>query len=85
MLREQRLYNSELSEPRGGGGRFWQINSPYLNQGADYDLHIITCLASPLQIFRHSCGHVALVYGSFVKYGKSSEKSLQMSQLYNLC
>ena len=45
--------------------------------------HIITC--HPLQIFRPSCGHVALVYGSFVKYGKSSEKSLQMSQLYNLC
>ena len=28
---------------------------------------------------------IALLYDSFVKYGKSSEKSLQMSQLYNLC
>ena len=45
--------------------------------------HIITC--PPPQIFRPSYGHVALVYGSFVKYGKSSEKSLQMSQLYNSC
>ena len=44
---------------------------------------IITCPAH--QTFRHSCDHVALVYGSFVKYGKSSEKSLQMSQLCNSC
>ena len=85
MLREQRLYNSELSEPRGGGGQILTDQFTLFKPGADYDHHIITCLASPLQIFRHSCGHVALVYGSFVKYGKSSEKSLQMSQLYNLC
>ena len=45
--------------------------------------HIITC--PPPQIFRPPYGHVALVYGSFDKYGKSSEKSLQMSQLCNSC